>query len=69
METLITLILLASPLLVVVATCYAVKLVIDNLFKAGTAAVMYSQRQKTQQHYYDHTDKYLDFEKNQWFYK
>jgi uncharacterized protein HemY len=46
-----------------------VKWFVDSIFTAGTATYALTQHRKTQQHYYDHEDKYYDYLNNQWYYK
>ena len=39
---------------------------IKNLFTAGDALITLNQRKKTNLHYYDHQDRYFDYEQSQW---
>lgn len=65
--------LLLIPAVVFVLVCYVVWLLVkwfvDTVFSAGTTFYCIAQDKKTLQHYYDYSDRYYDYQLNQWFYK
>lgn len=63
------LVLIAVKILFCIGVFYILKKLIDLVFDGPALAIRLHNQKKTSQHYFDHHDRYFDFQTGLWHWK